>query len=136
MSALEVVRCGDGVLGVSCPRQGCGASVGPCSARSGTASGGVAPCGAATACRLGQVAALRVESQRVAVLGPAPRFKAGLWVSLRDGNSSSPTVPRAKPLRIAGESDPRAPVTHRLGLLLSDALSKVQSLSLAFLANN
>ena len=67
------------------------------------------------------MAALRVESQRVAVLGPAPRFKAGLWVSLRDGNSSSPTAPRAKPLRIAGEGDPRAPVTHRLGLLLSDA---------------
>ena len=131
--ACEFVRCGDGVLGVPGAR---GKGAEPCSARSSAARGGVASCGAATACWPCQVAALSAGSQRGAVLGPAPRFKAGLWVSLRDGNSSSPTAPRAKPLRIAGESDPRAPVTHRLGLLLSDALSKVQSLELAFLANN
>ena len=45
------------------------------------------------------------------------RPRAAVLVSLRDGNSSSPTDPRAKPLRIAGESDPMAPVTHRLGLI-------------------
>ena len=133
MSALAFVRCGDGVLGVSCPRQGCRASllgaheygerrrgfvrcsdgvlavpggcakggepnVWPCSARSTTASGGVASCGAATACWLGQVAALSAGSQRGAVLSPARRSRLAQRGLAGDWQYASPTAPLAKPL--------------------------------------
>ena len=130
MSALAFVWRGDGVLGVP------GARGKPCSARSSTASGGVASCGAATACWPCQVAALRAQSQRGAVLTPARRSRPAQRGLARRWPYASPTAPPAKPLRIARYSDSRAPVTHRLRLGLYHALSYGQSLvdRLAFFA--
>ncbi len=83
------VWCGDGVLGVSSPRQGCRASGYARRARVERRRGFVR---CSDACWLGQVAALSAGSQRVVLHGSRAASRLAFEASLETGNSASPTA--------------------------------------------